>query len=150
MRIDQKLSRNRFQTSQYVLGVVGIATGHRRHRSSAFTGDSRRQNGPPAYRRPALEYGFVEQALAHRRQQVKTHAGAPASFAEYRHAARVAVEPADVVLYPAQGLHLILHAVVAGKHFVLGAQKPYARSARRSWHEINNLIKTPAGMLKLA
>lgn len=73
--------------------------------------------------RAARRYGPMEQALGHGRDQVERDAPGPGAVAGYGDRAGIAAESGDVLLDPAQCLHLVLEAEIAREKGVAGAHE---------------------------
>lgn len=123
MDIGEKPGRFRLETPQHVPGTVAGASGESGDGLSAFAGHARHGRAPQTHRRAALEYGFVEQSLAHWRQDMIADTDAAGTAAKHRHPAGIAAEFRDVFADPAQRHHLVFHPVVSGHHVVFGAQQ---------------------------
>lgn len=123
MDVGEKFGRFRLETPQHVPGNVPGASGESGDGFSAFAGHARHGRAPQTQRRAALEYGSVEQALAHGRQHVIADTDAAGTTAEHRHPAGIAAEFRDVFADPPQRHHLVFHPVVSGHDVVFGAQQ---------------------------
>jgi len=121
VQFDEPGDRQSLQTVQHVFGRVGVTSGHGGHGLGAFTSHSGRRRSETAHGRAALEYGFVEEAVAGRRQQMISRARAARALAENRHPSGIAAELGDVLPDPAQRHHLVFHPVVARHHVVFRA-----------------------------